>query len=267
MPEVEIRSDDEGALAVRSPFTGHEGFLSMGDAVEISEDGRFVLKGRLDRIVKVEGKRVSLPRVEDVLKSQPEVSDAAAIDLPARQGALGAAVVLTAEGDALLARMGRFRFSRHLRTALKSRLESMEQPRYWRFISRLPENAQGKRVAADLRALFVSPELPEIDASDVDGDSARFDLRLQPDLRWFEGHFPDQPILPGVAQLHIAAKFAERIWGSVFDGREMSRIKFKRVMQPEERISLALERSGSRLDFKYSIDGEVVASGTLRSDP
>ncbi|MDP1627321.1 AMP-binding protein [Parvibaculum sp.] len=265
MPEVEIRADETGALVVRSPFTGHDGFLSMGDAVEIADDGRFTLRGRLDRIVKIEGKRVSLPRVEEALKSLAGIADAAAIDLPARQGALGAVVVPTEEGETALATIGPFRFSRHLRSLLKSRLEPMEQPRFWRFVPRIPENAQGKRIAADLRALFSSPELPQIDTSEIDGDDARFELRLQPELRWFEGHFPGQPILPGVAQLHIAAVLAEQTWGTVFDGREMSRIKFKRVMQPEERVSLTLRKDRSRLDFKYICDGDVVASGTVRS--
>jgi 3-hydroxymyristoyl/3-hydroxydecanoyl-(acyl carrier protein) dehydratase len=264
LPEVDIRADEVGALAVRSPFTGQDGFLSMGDAVVIEADGRFRLKGRLDRIVKVEGKRVSLPRVEDALKDLPDIADAAVVDLPSRQGALGAAVVLTAEGDAALAAMGRFRYSRHLRALLKSRLEPMECPRFWRFVPRVPENAQGKRVAAEMRVLFKSAELPQIDASDIDGERARFELRLQPELRWFEGHFPGQPILPGVAQLHIAALLAERTWGLAFDGQEMSRIKFKRVMQPDEHISLMLVKDGLRLNFQYSREGEVVASGTVR---
>ncbi len=64
-----------------------------------------------------------------------------------------------------------------------------------------------------------------------------FDLLLQPDLRWFEGHFPDQPILPGAAQLHIASVLAERVWGIEFPGHDMSRVKFRRVMQPGERVS------------------------------
>jgi len=265
LPGVSIRSDEQGALAVRSPFTGRDEFMSMGDAVTILEDGRFTLGGRLDRIVKIEGKRVSLQRVEDALRNLPNVVDVAVIDLPARQGALGAAVVVHENDLASLATMGRFRYSRYLRAALKDRLEPMELPRYWRFVRRIHENAQGKRVAADIRALFNPAELPQIDASDVSGECARYELRLQPELRWFEGHFPGQPILPGVAQLHIAALLAERTWGDPFEGREMSRVKFRHVMLPDEQVSLTLVKSGSRLDFQYIREGEVVASGTLRS--
>ncbi|MBX3504743.1 MAG: acyl-CoA synthetase [Parvibaculum sp.] len=264
LPAVELSSGEDGALMVHSPFTGMDAPMAMGDAAVFLGDGRFRLKGRLDRIVKIEGKRVSLPRVEEALRAHDHVEDAAVIDLPERRGALGAIVVLGGEGQALLAQKGAFRFSRDLRAALKERLEPMELPRLWRFLDEIPVNAQGKRVAAEMRQLFRAPELPEIEAEKIEGDKAAFDLRLQPELRWFEGHFPDQPILPGVAQLHIAALLAERVWGIDFPGHDMSRVKFRRVMQPGERVSLSLALKELRLDFQYVCEGEVVASGTMR---
>lgn len=264
LPSVDVSSGEDGALAVRSPFTGSDEPMVMGDAVSFLEGGRFRLKGRLDRVVKVEGKRVSLPRVEEALCALDLVEDAAVIDLPERRGALGAVVVLSEAGRAGLAEKGSFRFSRDLRAALKPRLEPMELPRFWRFVDSVPVNAQGKRVAAVMRQLFHAPELPEIESEKIEGNKAEFELRLQPELRWFEGHFPGQPILPGVAQLHIAALLAERVWGIGFPGHDMSRVKFRRIMQPEEHVSLALTRKDMRLDFQFSSGGEIVASGTMR---
>lgn len=264
LPRVEVSRDADGALTVLSPFTGSPAPVPMGDAVEFLDDGRFRLKGRLDRIVKVEGKRVSLPRVEEALRELPGIDDAVAVDLPERGGALGAVVVLSGgERDALSA-LGRFRYSRKLRAALRGRLEPMELPRFWRFAAEVPQNSQGKRIAAVIRSLFRSPELPQIEAEHRDGDKVEFALLLQPELRWFEGHFPDRPILPGVAQLHIASVLAERIWGIEFPGHDMSRVKFRHVMQPGERVSLSLVCRERRLDFQYVSGGEVVASGTVR---
>ena len=264
LPSVEVSSGEDGALAVRSPFTGSSDPMVMGDAVSLLGEGRFRLKGRLDRVVKIEGKRVSLPRVEEVLRRLDLVEDAVAIDLPERRGALGAVVVPSAAGREALAAKGSFRLSRDIRAALKPRLEPMELPRFWRFVESVPVNAQGKRIAAVMRALFHAPELPEIENETVEGDRAEFMLRLQPELRWFEGHFPGQPILPGVAQLHIASLLAERVWGIGFPGHDMSRVKFRRVMQPDERVSLSLTRKELRLDFQYASGGEIVASGTMR---
>lgn len=264
LPRVEVSADADGALTVLSPFIGSPVPVPMGDAVAFLDDGRFRLKGRLDRIVKIEGKRVSLPRVEEALRALPQVEDAAVTDLPDRGGTLGAVVVLTGEGRDLLSASGPFRYSRDLRAALRNRLEPMELPRFWRFVGEMPQNSQGKRIASVIRALFRAPELPQIESENRDGDRVEFALLLQPELRWFEGHFPEQPILPGVAQLHIATVLAERVWGIEFPGHDMSRVKFRRVMQPGERVSLSLVRRERRLDFQYVSGGEIVASGTVR---
>ncbi len=267
LPQVEIASDADGALAVRSPFTGGHEFVVMGDQVSRHADGRFSLHARLDRIVKIEGKRVSLPRVEEALRGLDDVTDAAVIDLPERGGALGAIVVLAGSAVSALDEQGPFRFSRTLRRALSVRLEPMELPRLWRFVERVPENAQGKRPVSDLRALFAerSDDVPNILKRNVDDTSATFELSLQPDLRWFDGHFPAQPILPGVAQLHIASVLAEETWGIVATGAEMARVKFRRVMQPGDLVTLVLSRpSADILDFKYLMGGDITASGAIK---
>jgi acyl-CoA synthetase (AMP-forming)/AMP-acid ligase II len=254
-----------GLLEVRSPFTGDPGFVAVGDRARFLADGRFSLDGRADRIVKIEGKRVSLPRIEQALLALPGVAQAAAVDLVARKGALAAVVVLDEAGAAALARMGPFRYSRSLRRSLAMRLESMERPKFWRFVARLPENAQGKRTMAALRALFEVRETPVVVTRDVAADHARFEFDLDLSLRWFDGHFPDRPILPGVAQIHLAAVFAEEAWGVRFVGSEMSRVKFRRVIEPATRVSLVLTRPApDRLDFQYIANGEVASSGTLR---
>ena len=267
LSQVEIAADAEGALSVRSPFAGGDEFVVMGDQVTMHGDGSFSLHARLDRIVKIEGKRVSLPRVEEALKALAGVADAAAIDLPERNGALGGIVVLTPAALEELQVLGSFRYSRRLRRQLATRLEPMELPRFWRFVSRVPENGQGKRIVAELRALFFATpsDLPTIISRTVGDTVAEFSLELNEDLRWFDGHFPDQPILPGVAQIHIVSLLAEEAWGFVATGAEMARVKFRHVMQPGAKVLLTLTRSGEeRLDFRYLMNGEVAASGAIK---
>ncbi len=141
-------------LRVGSPFAGAE-TQRMGDRAELLPDGRFRLLARADRVVKVEGKRVSLARVEAALAALPDVADAAALALGG-EGAetLAAVVALTPEGEADLAAHGAFRFSRALRKRLSDQLEPAERPKRWRFVAQVPVNSQGKRVLADLARLF-----------------------------------------------------------------------------------------------------------------
>jgi acyl-coenzyme A synthetase/AMP-(fatty) acid ligase len=105
--------------------------------------------------VKIEGKRVSLTRVESALAGQSAVREAVALALGG-EGAemLAAVVVLSPEGAAELAELGAFRFTRQLRKRLSEGLEPAERPKRWRFVEAIPVNSQGKRVLAELRKLF-----------------------------------------------------------------------------------------------------------------
>ena len=38
-------------------------------------------------------------------------------------------------------------------------------------------------------------------------DQVSIDIHIQSDLSWFVGHFPQQPVLPGVVQTHWAVSY------------------------------------------------------------
>ena len=65
-----------------------------------------------------------------------------------------------------------------------------------------------------------------------EGDTLVLRLRLDPELVWFAGHFPGAPLLPGVAQLHLAIGYACERWAidEQFGGLEM--LKFQRPLRP-----------------------------------
>jgi 3-hydroxymyristoyl/3-hydroxydecanoyl-(acyl carrier protein) dehydratase len=264
---VAMQLDDEGVLEVASPFAG-DGFVRMGDRAEFLDDGRFRLMGRTDRVVKIEGKRVSLTRVEEALKALPGVAEAAALGLGAEgEEQLAAIVVLDADGGVELAQAGAFRFSRALRGKLAAALEPAERPKRWRFVGRMPANAQGKRVMSDLAKLFEAPStLETLDASvKAEGETAEVRFMLRPDLPWLEGHFPGAPILPGVAQVHIAVRLAEEVWGFAPSTYDVSRMKFRRLMPPGKEVVLKLTRdfARQRFTFAYAQDGEAASEGVV----
>lgn len=154
LPTIQVRTGDSGCMVVQSPF-GPDGapFLSA-DRIETMPDGTFHFLGRTDRIAKIEGKRVSLVRLEAELAALPWVDDVAAVVLSGSPERLAAAVVLTAEGLVRLDSLGAFRLGRDLRRQLSRRLEPAWLPKSWRFVEALPQGAMGKRRDADIRALF-----------------------------------------------------------------------------------------------------------------
>jgi acyl-coenzyme A synthetase/AMP-(fatty) acid ligase len=154
---IALRLDPQGALCVRSPYLSDDAELTMGDAAELLPDGRFRLKGRLDRVVKIEGKRVSLPELEHALRQHPWVLDAAVVPLAGAKESLGAVVVLK---EASRLEAGRESLVGALRAFLLERFERVLVPRQWRFPARLPADERGKLTAAGLSAIFGRNDAP-----------------------------------------------------------------------------------------------------------
>ncbi len=61
LPGVQLALNTEGALRIDSPWLALGQTEQTADAAELFADGRFALRGRLDRIIKLEEKRISLP--------------------------------------------------------------------------------------------------------------------------------------------------------------------------------------------------------------
>ncbi len=152
-PGMAVAIDAAGALKLRSPYLPDDAWLTMSDAAALLPDGRFLLKGRLDRVAKIEGKRVSLPELEQGLRQHPWVLDAAVVALAGRREKLGAIVVL--REPARLREQGRHRLIAALREYLLARFDRVIVPRHWRFPERLPADERGKLSAKALSALFL----------------------------------------------------------------------------------------------------------------
>ncbi len=263
---VSVTADDERALVVRSPYLQEEAPLFTGDVVDIAANGRFRLLPRGDRVAKIDGKRVSLTRVESTLNAQIEITAAAALTLPDRRDALAAVVALSESGRAQFQKLGAFRFSRHLRTALAETLEPPERPKHWRFVDAIPADSQGKRILSTLRALFSTPMTDPLDALDMNvrkhtDTEAEIAFTLPEELIFFKGHFPGRAILPGVAQTHMAVLIAQRLWGDWPSDANLSRLKFKRVLLPGDAVVLKLKHDAAigRISFVYEF-GTIDAS-------
>ncbi len=154
LPSVEVAVNDDGVLRLRSPHASGDGWYEQADRISLAADGRFRLEGRTDRVVKIEGKRVSLQRLERLIAASPWVSEAAVVSLGGNRAYLGAVARLSAAGAVELERLGKFRFERKLRRELSSTEDLAVLPRRWRFVDLMPMDALGKRRASDVVALL-----------------------------------------------------------------------------------------------------------------
>ncbi|WP_028104961.1 AMP-binding protein [Pseudoduganella violaceinigra] len=272
-PNVQWRLDDEGMFAVRSPHLADDHWLQLADRAEATADGRFELRGRADRIVKLEEKRISLDALEAALRASPLVAEARLLlDDSAARACLAAFVVLAPQGREQLAAQGKLALNRALRTLLAGSAEAVVLPRRWRYLAQMPVNTQGKTTHAALAALLadapaeagrpVEPVWRELECS---ATSASLTLTVPPDLLYFDGHFPGSPILPGVVQLDWAIARGRHYFDMPPVFRDVAMLKFQQIIAPGAtlQLELAWDAGKSSLQFKYLSDTGQHASGRV----
>jgi acyl-coenzyme A synthetase/AMP-(fatty) acid ligase/3-hydroxymyristoyl/3-hydroxydecanoyl-(acyl carrier protein) dehydratase len=269
-PGVAIRRLDDGRLSVRSDHLSD--WHDTADLVSPLSNGAFELLGRADRIVKIEGNRVSMAALEAGLAATPLVEEVAVVALETDPSSLGAVVVLTVKGEAQLQQIGAFRLGRTLRRGLAETLTPGGLPRHWRFVSSLPVANLGKRRDSDLVALFApaqeTPREPVLRAEHRAKDKVTLELFIPAELHCLQGHFPGLPVIPGVAQLDWAVKLAARSFDLPIEVASKFQVKFKRVTTAPSDVTLTLRHlpAQRQIAFEYAQGGAVISQGSFAVD-
>jgi len=149
------RDTDSGCLSIQSRFMLENSYL-MSDRVSEIRQGHFCLQGRADRIVKVEGKRLSLDEMLAKLSTHRYVGEARLLVLKKRREEVCAIVRLSESGKAALNNHDKRQMNSELRSCLLESFELPLLPRRWRYVDEFPCDQQGKVTQAALQTLFES---------------------------------------------------------------------------------------------------------------
>lgn len=267
---VTMSADSAGNGLLVSPFTDSSSPtpLVCADRVESLVGGGFRHLGRSDDIVKVAGTRVSLDDVVQRLRALEGVQDAAAIavEAPTIRGVQVEAFVVAAGRDA-----------GSIRTELKPFFDPVVLPRI-RVVQQLPHTPYGKMPRSALMALLERIEQGERGNGDIEVIETRddrtdaglefreVDLSVPADCPYFEGHFPESAILPGVVQLHtIALRHTRAAWPDLSEVSRVSRLRFKIPIRREYLLTLGLRRKpeSRAVTFQIRWNEKVCSSGFL----
>lgn len=81
---------------------------------------------------------------------------------------------------------------------------------------------------------------------------------------WFSGHFPDAPILPGIAQIGLAFEAAKHLRGENIKITEVKKIRFKQIIKPDDKLTVTVSRGkGDTCKFSILLKGELACNGIL----
>jgi 3-hydroxyacyl-[acyl-carrier-protein] dehydratase len=92
------------------------------------------------------------------------------------------------------------------------------------------------------------------------------EIQVPAESQWFDGHFPGEPILPGVAQLAMAVNLLGEALGYPVTVTQISRVRFKQAIRPAETVTVRIAPKEDPLAFGFHIESgaEPVCSGNIR---
>ena len=93
---------------------------------------------------------------------------------------------------------------------------------------------------------------------------------VPPDSPWFSGHFPGEPILPGIALIHLvkqAITGEELKKGNKLHLHSLKRVRFTQPVRPGDKLSVCIraENTGENVLFSFKVlcKENIVSSGMI----
>lgn len=102
----------------------------------------------------------------------------------------------------------------------------------------------------------------EIKSKEAGEDSGTFDFQIKVNSSHpiFKGHFPDNPVMPGVCMLQIIKEITEEIVKSKLFMQKCANVKFLALINPKVNATLQLQLSFSQ------VEGIVKVKSTTKFD-
>lgn len=105
---------------------------------------------------------------------------------------------------------------------------------------------------------------------DIEGSAdqeIRADIEVPAASSWFDGHFPGQPVLPGLAQISMVFDVIQKVSAGERSVSSVSRVRFKRIIRPDDLLTVVaapLKKEGDAFSFRIQSQGDLVCSGVMR---
>ena len=256
---------ENGCLNIKSSYILEEEGFTTGDLVDLYDDGRFLLKGRSDSIVKIEEKRISLPEVEMRLKQTGLVQDVRVVPMVGKRQYLAAAIVLNAAGREKFAGVPKLAINNFFHDYLLKFIENTVSPKKWRYLEELPQNTEGKIRMRDIQSLFGLAESPNFKILKFRREPGVLTAKLlfPAASDYFDNHFPEFKLLPAVVQVDMVLRLARNFLDVPKELSKMNRTRFACPILPDVPVvvKITYDADAGKVIFAYtSENGETLYS-------
>ena len=97
------------------------------------------------------------------------------------------------------------------------------------------------------------------------GDEITAQIRIPPDSPWFDGHFPEAPVLPGIAQLGMVYDLLCRFFNQRLPVEGLSRVRFKQMIRPDQDVVLTVKTDDAPGSHSFRITGDegLICNGQI----
>ena len=268
---------ENGCLNIKSSYILEADGFTTGDLVELYDDGRFLLQGRADSIVKIEEKRISLPEVENRLKQTGLLQDVRVVPMDGKRQYLAAAIVLNNAGREKFAGATKLSINNYFTDFLSQFIETTVLPKKWRYLEELPQNTEGKIRVRDIQTLFKLPESPDFKILKFHREPGVLVTKLlfPSTSGFYDGHFPEFKLLPAVAQVDMALRLARNFLDVPKALSKIHRTKFAGPILPDVPVILNVmyNEDSAKVSFNYTLaddeesDGKILSNGSFTMNP
>jgi len=219
--------------------------VPLNDHFRLESEHRFSLLGRDADLIKIAGNRASLTDLNQKLL--------------AIEGVVDGAFFLPDSGSGISTRLACFAVApgigeQQILDALRQTLDPAFLPRPLLRVPALPRTETGKLPRQALLDLF------ERCRDSGDGDMRSSLMRIASDHPSLPGHFPGNPIVPGVVILDTVIRFAQQ-WR--YRIASVKSAKFKAPLLPETPFHVELSPCDDGLDFRVVVEDKAVVYGIL----
>lgn len=257
--DIDVTPCDEGSI-ITTPFM-IGGKVLVQDAIEV-HGRKILLKHRTDRLLKIQEKRISAESVEEKLRESDFVNDAFCFK---KSDKIACLCALSAEGRHYLIENGIVELTKVLKQHAKKHFEII--PQKWKFIDSIPVTNRGKIDVDFIAHIFdINFSFPIVLERKWYENRVRYKLYFYPNSNFYSGHFPSQPITPGVAQLYLASFLGSHYFKEQLTDGQMKKIKFSKIIKAGDIIDLELIKRGDIVTYEYKTDDEVFSSGQFACD-